>query len=457
MRHTICVFALGVAALVGWQTPARAEAPPLVAIENARIIPVSGPAIEKGTLVFRNGIIIDVGAQVKAPKGARIIDGQGLTVYPGLIDAYSSWGLPETATPAPSASGRQAQQAAPAPGAAAAPRSWGPEDRPGTNSWVHAADQVKPTEKKVEQARSAGFTTAVTFPRQSLIGGHGAVVNLGGKTGGEMVVEPSVGLQMSLTPGGYSGFPSSGMGVFAYFRQLWLDSEHYTLAKALYKRQPADAPRPAYDHALEGLQETRRVLLPAKNPVALERVIQLSSDIKTPAVVYGVVQGYEMAARLKETATPAVLNVKWPTKERDSDPERIDSLRTLEIRDKAPSSPVVLSQAGVKWAVSSDGLESPREVTKALKKSIDLGLKKEDALRALTLSAAEIYGVDARLGSIDKGKIANVVVTDGDLFDDKTKVKMVFIDGVKYLPAIEAPRPGPGAGAAPAPAEEEEQ
>jgi imidazolonepropionase-like amidohydrolase len=458
MRHMISVIALGALGLAGLATPVQAATPPLVAIENARIVPVSGPVIEKGTLVFRNGIITDVGASIATPKGAWIIDGNGLTVYPGLIDAYSSWGLAESAAPAAGA-GRQAAQAAPAVGATPAARSWGPADRPGTNSWVRAADLIKPSEKKVEQARSAGFTSAATFPRQGLVGGHGAIINLGGETAGAMVVEPSIGLQMSLSPSGYMGYPSSGMGVFAYFRQLWLDADHYTLAQALYKRQPAETPRPAYDHALEGVLEARRVLLPAASPTALERILALSSDLKTPAVVYGVVEGYEMAARLKETATPAVLNLKWPTKERDSDPEHVDSLRTLEIRDKAPTSPVVLSKAGVKWAISSDGLESARDIAKALKKSIDLGLKKEDALRALTLSAAEIYGVDARLGSIDKGKIANVVVTNGDLFDDKTKVVMVFVDGVKYLPAIEAARPGPGAGNGqpPAPVEEEER
>jgi imidazolonepropionase-like amidohydrolase len=148
-------------------------------------------------------------------------------------------------------------------------------------------------------------------------------------------------------------------------------------------------------------------------------------------------------------------------KDREFDPEREESIRTLELRDKAPTSPAVLAAAGVKFAISSDGIDNPKDVIRALKKSIDLGLKKEDALRALTLSAAEIYGLQSRLGSIDKGKIANVIVTNGDLFDEKTKVQMIFIDGVKYLPPPDAPetQSGRGAGARP-PAdsnEEEEQ
>lgn len=441
----VCVWAGLSCAL--WQAGARAEAPGLVAIQDARIVTVSGAVLEKGTVLVRDGIIAEVGASVAVPKGAWIVDGKGLTVYPGLIDALSTWGIPDVAAAAPAAAGtRGGAPVAATPGAAqtAAPRSWGPQDRPGTTSWVRAADLVKTTDRRIETARGAGFTTAVTFPKTGLVAGHGAVVNLGGETGGQMVVDPGAGLYMTMTPSGYSGYPSSPMGMLAYFRQLWIDAEHYKLAKALYAQSPASVKRPEYDRALEGVLEAKRVLLPAASPTAMERMLRLASDLKTPFVLYGVVQGYEMADRLKQTATPVVLNVKWPTRERDADPERVETLRTLEIRDKAPSSPVVLAAAGVKFAVSSDGLDTPRDVIRALKKSMDVGLKKEDALKALTLNAAEIYGLAAKMGSVEKGKMANLVVTDGDLFDDKTKVKMVFVDGVKYLPPVEAPQTGPG-------------
>jgi imidazolonepropionase-like amidohydrolase len=439
----VCVWAGLSCAL--WQAGARAEAPGVVAIQDARIVTVSGAVLEKGTVVVRDGIIAEVGAAVAVPKGAWVVDGKGLTVYPGLIDALSTWGIPEAAAVAPAAAGARGG-AAPAAmaGQTAAPRSWGPQDRPGTTSWVKAADLVKTTDRRLETARGAGFTTAVTFPKAGLVAGHGAVVNLGGETSGQMVVDAGAGLYMTMTPVGYSGYPSSPMGMLAYFRQLWIDAEHYKLAKALYAQSPASVKRPEYDRALEGVLEARRVLLPAASATAMERMLKLASDLKTPFVLYGVVQGYEMAERLKQTGTPVVLNVKWPARERDADPERVETLRTLEIRDKAPTSPAALAAAGVKFAVSSDGMDAPRDVIRALKKSIDVGLKKEDALKALTLHAAEIYGLAAKMGSVEKGKIANLVVTDGDLFDDKTKVKMVFVDGVKYLPPVEAPQTGPG-------------
>ncbi len=91
----------------------------------------------------------------------------------------------------------------------------------------------------------------------------------------------------------------------------------------------------------------------------------------------------------------------------------------------------------MKFALYSDGLDTPRELQRAVKKAIDAGLSRDQALRALTLSPAEIYGVSDRLGSIEKGKIANLVVTRGEIFDNSTKVEMIVVDGKKYMPATE--------------------
>ena len=148
-------------------------------------------------------------------------------------------------------------------------------------------------------------------------------------------------------------------------------------------------------------------------------------------------EGYRAADLLKKHNSPVLVSLKWPEMARDADPDEVDSMRTLENRAKAPSTPAVLKQAGVKFAFYTDGVDAPREIQRAVKKAIDNGLSREDAVRALTLSPAEIYGVADRLGSIEKGKIANLVVTRGEIFEDRTQVEMVFIDGVKHKPAPE--------------------
>ena len=186
---------------------------------------------------------------------------------------------------------------------------------------------------------------------------------------------------------------------------------------------------------------TKRRFSALRYRVQIERALRFGVEFKTPFVLYGGHAAYETVSELKAAGVPVILNVKWPAKEKDSDPEEIPSMRTLQLRDKAPTTPAALAAAGVPFAISSEGLDAPKDVVKALKKSIDVGLKPADAIRALTLSAAEIYGMAGRLGSIEKGKIANLTVIKGDLFDDKAKVSMVFIDGKKYLPAPEAPTP----------------
>lgn len=434
---------------------AHAELPSLIAIRDARVVPVKGAVMEKATVVIRDGVIVSAGSGATVPPGAFVIDGSGLTVYPGLIDGYSTWGIPQAPTAAPTATGgrgggTQAVLSALQSGQQQ-PRSQGPQDRPGTNTWVKAADLVRPGDTRLEAARSAGFTTAMTFPRGGLIGGHGAAVNLGGTTGGAMVLAPAIGLQMSFTSSGYTGFPGTQMGMLSYFRQLWLDAAYYGQAKAAYEANPAGVKRPDYDRALEHLNGFPRILLPAASPLQMERVLRLAGELKAAPLLYGVVEGYRMAADLKKANIGVILNSRWPTRQRDSDPELADSLRTLEQRDMAPQSPKVLAAAGVPFAMSSDGVDAPRDIIRALKKSIDLGLSKEDALKALTLYPAEIYGLSSRLGSIEAGKVANLTVTDGDLFDERTKVRMVFIDGVKYVPAPQAPQSpfGQGSGGPP--------
>lgn len=428
-------------------TGLRAEPPGVVAIKDARIVTVGGASIEKGTVVLKDGLISDVGTNVAIPPGAWVVDGAGLTVYPGFIDALSTWGTATgparpagTPTIAPVAGGRPQVQG---------PRSWGPEDRPGTTSWLKAADDLQPTDRRIEAARSAGFTSAVTFPKQGLVSGHGTVFNLAGESAGEMILDDSAGLYMTMATRVVNGFPGSLMGVIAYYRQLWIDADYYKQAKAAYERNPSGVPRPAYDRALEGVLQAKRILLPANSAVELNRMAALAADLKTPAVLYGAHEGYAAATELKKTGIPVIVNVKWPAKPRDADPELPETLRTLTLRDRAPATPVELARAGVKFAFTSDGNDEPRDVIRAVKKAVDAGLSKDDAVRAFTLSAAEIFGVANRVGSIEKGKIANLTVVKGDIFDESGKVQMVFIDGKKYDPAPEAPAGGPGGGRRP--------
>ena len=407
---------------------------------------MAGPAIAKGTVVVRNGLIEAVGTSVTVPPEAVVVDGEGLTVYPGLIDALSTVGMPGAAPAATNGRGGRGGGAPTAATAAAAPapRSNGPEDRPQTTSWLLAADELTPTDHRIETVRSGGVTTAVAFPTRGIFGGQGAVIDLAeAEKPGPMVVESPIGQYIGIGRGGGfgGGFPSSLMGILAYIHQVYLDAEHYKLVKDAYAKDPRGMERPAYDRALEGVLDSKRILLPANRLVEMDRMIHFSSELKQPTILYGLREAYrpEAGPLLKKSGLPVLVSLKWPAPPTGADVHLEDeSLRQLETYDEAPAAPAMLQKAGVKFALYSDGIDSPRELQRAVKKALDAGLSREDALRALTLTPAEIYGVSDRLGSIEKGKIANLVVTRGEIFDNNTKIEMIIVDGKKYTPAADA-------------------
>jgi imidazolonepropionase-like amidohydrolase len=192
------------------------------------------------------------------------------------------------------------------------------------------------------------------------------------------------------------------------------------------------------------LQNNEIVLLPANNSIQIVRALRLANEWKIRAVLYGGQQGYDVATVLAASKIPVLVNLKWPERVKDADPAAEQTLRELRFRDRAPGTPAALVKSGVKFAFYSDGLATPKDIFKNVKKATDAGLGSDAALRAMTLDAADILGLSDRLGSIAPGKIANLVVTDGDLFNEKTKVKHVFVDGRWFVIHEEAPPEKPG-------------
>src|SRR2546427_7094081 len=406
---------------------AQGGEPQYFAIRGAKVVPVSGPPVENATIVISRGLITAIGKDLAIPPEAWAIDGKGLTVYPGLFDSFTDVGIPA----APPASGEGGPRRS-------SEGARGPEDRPYSSPWRSAADEVSLSDKRIETWRSAGFTTVVSAPKGGFFPGQAAVLDLAGERAGDLVVKSPVAIPLSLQPseGFRGGFPNSIMGVLAYVHQVWLDTEWSAKAQAIYEKNPRGVERPRYDHTeaalAEALEDHALVLIPANNSVQLRRALELFDRWHVTGAIYGGQMAYEAAPEIAAKRVPVLVNLKWPEAEKDADPEDKPPLRTLRFRDRAPSSPAALAKAGVKFAFYSGGITAPTDTIKAAKKSIDAGLASDAALRALTLSAAEIFGVADRLGSIENGKIANLIVADGDLFEEKTKIKMVFVDGRKF-------------------------
>ena len=408
---------------------AQGGEPRYFAITNARIVPVSGPVLETGTVVIANGLIQSVGASATIPPEAWVIDGKGLTVYPGLIDAGNDLGITKPEAPAEEARGRGRRR-----GAAPVHEhiSMGPEDRPGTSPWIVASDDFNSTDKPIESWREAGFTTALILPEDAIIAGQGSLLDLNGERVSQMIVRSHAALRIGLHPAAW-GFPDSLMGVISYLRQVMDDTAWYEVAAPTYAAHPNGIERPNVDRTEEImtliLHRKELVLFPANDLVEIPRAMRLAQEWNLHAALYGGQQGYEVADQIAAKKYQVIVNLKWPEGPKDPDPEDIPSLRVLRFRARAPGSPAALAKAGVKFAFSSGGITDPKEIQKNVRRATAAGLSTDAALRAFTLDAAEILGVADRLGSIEPGKIANLVVADGDLFAEKTKVKHVFVDG----------------------------
>jgi len=421
----VAVFALVCA------TPAvqaQGGEPQYFAIRGAKVVPVAGPPMENATIVISRGLITAVGKDIAIPPEAWVVEGKGLTVYPGLIDSFTDVGLP-VAAPASGEGG---------PRRPASEGARGPEDRPYSTPWRSAADEASLSDKRIETWRSAGFTTVVSAPKGGIFPGQAAVLDLAGERAGDLVVKSPVAIPVTFqTSGGFGGgFPGSIMGSLAYIHQVWLDTAWSVKAQATYEKNPRGVARPRYDRTeaalAEALEDHALVLIPANNSIQLRRALELVDRWNVKGAIYGGQMAYEVAPEIAAKKLSVLVNLKWPEAEKDTDPEDKPPLRTLQFRDRAPSSPAALAKAGVKFAFYSGGITAPKDTLKGAKKSIDAGLAPDAALRALTLSTAEIFGVADRLGSIENGKIANLVVTDGDLFEEKTKIKMVFVDGRRF-------------------------
>jgi len=423
--------------------PTRPDVPEMYAIQGARIVTVSGQTIEGGTVVVSNGVITGVGRNVQVPAGAWVIDGSGKTVYPGLIDAMTDLGHPAPRGQRRGGGGQESPFGPQGP-VDMAKHSWGPEDRPGTHSWLSAGEDLDGSDERLSRWRDAGFTTVVSTRDEGLVTGQAAVLDLGlFSHPREMVVATPVAMHLKLQDRSYTGYPNSLLGSFAYLKQLYLDAQHYRAVWADYDENPVGKARPEWDPALEPiarqLETGYPVLFPAENRKEIERAIVTARVMQVRPVVYGAQAAWAATDLLAGASVPALVSLNWPRPDPDGDPDAVPSLETLRLWDRAPATPGALAAAGVRFAFTSGGLSDPADILSNARRAVAMGLSKDAAIRAFTLDAARILGVDDRLGSIEAGKLANLVVASGDLFEDGAKVESVFVDGEKFdVPATVA-------------------
>lgn len=407
----------------------QAEAPHVYAIVGARVVTATGSDLQAGTVVVRQGIIEAVGAGISAPAEATTIDGKGLTVYPGLIDMGNPAGLavPPIETPRDATTRMELERS---------------RRHLLLRAQLDAASALKPDSPELARLANAGITSVLATPPGEGIRGRSALLNvataveapqigdIATERAGMFVLKSPVALHVSF-PGRGGAYPASLMGAIAFVRQAFLDAGSYRQEVAHYTENGGR--RPSYDPALEALQPALNGSLPvafdAATATEIRRVLALAREFKLKPIVCGAIEADQVTADLKGAGAPVVYSLDYPVRPRALGPGSDEPVRVLRQRANAPKVPAALQKAGVRFAFTSGGLREPADFVRNAAKAVQAGLSREAAIRALTIDAAALAGVDARLGSIEKGKQANLIVTEGDLFDEGMSVRHVFVDG----------------------------
>jgi imidazolonepropionase-like amidohydrolase len=392
------------------------------AIVNARIVTVSGSVIENGTVVIQNGKISAVGAGVSVPSGAERIDGKGLSVYPGMIDAATTMGLAEIGQ------GANATIDAAEIGT--------------NNANAKAISGINPHSSHINVTRVNGITTVMSAPSGGMIAGQGAVINLNGSTQADMTVEGSAALVINFPRvvaggfgGGGGGFGGGGQQQTDFNelirrRDAQIDELKKLFTNALNHGRAMEAfakdktlPAPATSLSLEAMlpyvRGEKPIVFTAERERDIKAIVKFVSEMKVKGIIVGGQEAWKVADDLKKNNIAVIYTNIYSLPVRDDDPY-----------DFLYEGPSKLQQAGVKFAISTGdpGAEN-RDLPYHAGLAGAYGLNRDEALKSVTLYPAQILGVSDRLGSLEVGKMANVVVTDGDMLDPRTNIKHVFIAG----------------------------
>ncbi len=423
------------------------------AVTGATVITSPGNTIENATVVLRDGLIEAVGAQVSAPPDARLIDGSGMTVYAGWIDAASEVAIQEEPSAATVGPGGAARGGRGGRGGGAAQLQMLELGAPGVNARVRPeyvqADNLTNEDSQINSFRDAGFTAALVLPQDGIYRGQSVLVALRQTDTEEMVLGDGVTQTIGFSTGGFGrGYPSSSMGVISLIRQVLLDTQRQATWENSYNNDPTGMPRPeanpAYDALMPVLAGDQQVIFDASNTRDAKRALLIAQEFGIAAIIKGNGNEYEMADLIAEARAGVIVPVDYPDRPGvgDDDANLDVSLESLQRWEDAPSNAAALERAGVTFALTADGV-SPSEFAANVRKAIEAGLSEDVALAALTTNPAAMFGVEAVLGTIEPGKIANLVVATGAPFAEGTEVRHVFVDGVHA--AVEASA-GPAGG-----------
>ena len=387
------------------------------AITNAKIFITPTQIIENGTLLIKDGKVVNSGASVVIPKNANIIDVSGKSIYPSFIDMYSDFGVAKPQ---------------------AAPRSQTPQYEASRTGYYwndhimpenRAIDKFNYDSKKANELIKAGFGAVNTHIQDGIVRGSGTLVALNNHRGNEtrILAEKSgqyISGRKSVTS--RQAYPNSPMGAMALLRQMYLDADWY--AKGLSKTK---------DLSLEALNNNKSLvqIIEAGSRANVLRTDKIGDESGIQYVILGGSDEYERVSDIKTTNASLIIPINFPKPYNVENTFLASSLSLQDMRawNQKPSNPKILAENGITFTLTAHGLKSPAEFKANLLNAIKHGLSKEKALESLTTIPAQMLGKSNTIGSLQNGSQANFLITSGDIFDEKTILFENWVQGEQNI------------------------
>jgi imidazolonepropionase-like amidohydrolase len=370
-----------------------------IALTGGTVYPVAGPKLEHATVLIQNGRIAAVGTAVAIPASAIRIDATGKWVTPGLIDGSGEMGLVEIG-----AVGGTREASYRGDSVAAA---------------FNVADGINPASTLIPVTRMAGITTTLATPGGHLISGQAVLIDLDGSSVEQMLVKSPVGILADLSESGKDEAGSTRAGVSQRLRRVFRDALEYERRKADFARgqmAPLSASAPDLEALLPVLHGQLPLIALANRRSDIATALRLAREFKLQVILAGAQEGWQVAGDIAAAGVPVLI-------------EPLDNIPSYDALGVRYENAALLAKAGVKVVLLETDTHNSRNLRQEAGNAVSYGMSWDQALRAVTLAPAEVFGVADRYGSLQPGKVANVVVWSGDPFEFTTAVEHVFIRG----------------------------
>jgi hypothetical protein len=392
------------------------------AIKDSRIVTLKGPIIEKGVVVIRDGLIEAVGSNIEIPADAEVIDGSKFTIYPSFIDSLgkSFLKLPERKFDASKLYSGEFTN----------------EDR-GLTPDLKAFDFIEFGKTAREKYNKAGFSTIQILPDNGILTGQASIFTINDSDKNKALLLKDTALGIGFSIGAFGTYPSSLMGVVAYLKQAFSDTAYFNMRSQRWKTEMLNLARSPYNPMLDILTgfvvDKKPIIFICRNQNDIKRAIRLGREFKLNYQICDLGgEAFRVIPELKQAKSPLILALTFKAPATSIYAQKGREERSKAEKELYPTNPAKVAEAGIPFAFASLGVDDAEKMIESVMKAVESGLQREQALQALTINPASFLGLSKALGTIEPGKIANLIIAEGDILTKDAKIRYIFTDGSKF-------------------------